>query len=856
MAPKLSKTFGSASPHTSGIYSDMTVDGPEIGTLVVVVDRAKNLPNLRTMGKQDPYCSLRLGKDAKKTETDRRGGQTPRWDQELRFTVHDSLDYHKIKVSIFNDDRKTDLIGESFISLDDILQIGGGQEDGWHDLHCKGRYAGQVRLEFTFYDTRPAAVQDEFAVGPQHAMNAPDLDSRAIGPRQQAAPKRRPVPSSRSSLAQQGNAATTPNSVPVPQVIPRSFHTPPNGDTPSPYYEDHSEHQQYQGAAAYYSPPGQSYASTSARSLPDHTISTRQLPSNSPPGFYGQFGRAPQQGASAYDHDRYFDARQLDTNDFYDETQDIPDEQSLVYSDDPHALEATEHYRFGEQVDPVPAPLRHERVQTLSYGRSPPRSLQQKPGLPHANSAPILTHEQMQNYSPHGQSSFAKYMDNSYDRRGNGVERPPPPPTHRNSAPFPGEHLRRPLPTPQSRQPMGPIQVATGSQSSPMASWAPRHSTEPVQRRRSGGASNAYQTHSSGYGPPHNGTTVGDSSGHTLYPRSSMGSLPTMYNAVSHDAPVYTTHQRPGPTVMQNVTGPTDARDGPLLRPRAISPTRMPHANSSPITPGIARKSINAQSTPNHSSPSIPFSPDSYEAYNPRSSVPTTPSTAGNREPSPMYSSQSPAIHTQSPLAQQSSTTREAPSIKPSPPVPAIGNYHLDPHSPIMNAKGRLVDPTDHLPTSTYAPEPEAKPGDRQRASVTATVTSRFGPREARPTPVSTRSLPTTPLQPSEDKSGTARFQQKRLPNGSSPLAPSPPHALNAGYGNSQAPPPVPGKIPFDAESYDEDDMRGLYSGFEQLHTYPAAAGGIGRSPLQRIEAVGGDERYGGGRGRRSKYGA
>lgn len=70
--------------HTAGIYSDMTVDGPEIGTLVVIVDRAKNLPNRKTMGKQDPYCAARLGKEAKKTDTDRRGGQTPKWYVRLR----------------------------------------------------------------------------------------------------------------------------------------------------------------------------------------------------------------------------------------------------------------------------------------------------------------------------------------------------------------------------------------------------------------------------------------------------------------------------------------------------------------------------------------------------------------------------------------------------------------------------------------------------------------------------------------------------------------------------------------------------------------------------------------------------
>lgn len=66
-------------PHAAGIFADMTVDGPEIGTLVLVVDRAKNLPNRKTMGKQNPYCAARLGKEARKTETDKRGGQTPKW---------------------------------------------------------------------------------------------------------------------------------------------------------------------------------------------------------------------------------------------------------------------------------------------------------------------------------------------------------------------------------------------------------------------------------------------------------------------------------------------------------------------------------------------------------------------------------------------------------------------------------------------------------------------------------------------------------------------------------------------------------------------------------------------------------
>ena len=80
MAPTKPKNANSTSSlPAAGIFADMSVDGPVIGTLVAVVDRAKNLPNRKTMGKQNPYCAARLGKEARKTGTDLRGGQTPRW---------------------------------------------------------------------------------------------------------------------------------------------------------------------------------------------------------------------------------------------------------------------------------------------------------------------------------------------------------------------------------------------------------------------------------------------------------------------------------------------------------------------------------------------------------------------------------------------------------------------------------------------------------------------------------------------------------------------------------------------------------------------------------------------------------
>ncbi|KKY18281.1 putative c2 domain containing protein [Diplodia seriata] len=207
MAAMLAQMGLTSTPHTNGIYSDMTVDGPEIGTLVAVVDRAKNLPNRKTMGKQDPYCAARLGKEAKKTETDRRGGQTPRWDQELRFTVRDSPDYYQMKVSVFNDDKKTELIGETFIRLDEVIVPGGGQSDTWHGLLCKGKYAGEVRLELTYYDTR---LPTERPVAEKRREHVPV--------------KRRPLPTGPSPMPESPIVAAE---IPPPSKNTRVFHTPP-----------------------------------------------------------------------------------------------------------------------------------------------------------------------------------------------------------------------------------------------------------------------------------------------------------------------------------------------------------------------------------------------------------------------------------------------------------------------------------------------------------------------------------------------------------------------------------------------------------------------------------------------------
>jgi len=144
-------------------------------------------------------------------------------DQELRFTVHESPDYFQLKLSVFNDDKKTELIGETWIDLRDIIVQGGGQSDQWHNLNCKGKYAGEIRIEITYYDSRPKLEKPVAKAKPITSSSEPDITSSG----QRPLVKRRPLPSDPVT----GQApAPTPEPVNTP---PRAQPNPPNGLIPS-----------------------------------------------------------------------------------------------------------------------------------------------------------------------------------------------------------------------------------------------------------------------------------------------------------------------------------------------------------------------------------------------------------------------------------------------------------------------------------------------------------------------------------------------------------------------------------------------------------------------------------------------
>lgn len=248
---------------------------------------------------------------------------------------------------------------------------------------------------------------------------------------------------------------------------------------------------------------------------------------------------------------------------------------------------------------------------------------------------------------------------------------PPPPPAHRAQRAHPQ------LPTPNtSPQPYTPYTPPSASRSS-MNQPPPVMST-PSHRDR-------YQESSSMVNPPTMpaslvaGYELEDSSERAALERSarrrsthrddemmlSEPPAPVPVSApVHYDTPVYPLRTSPRPIDQR----PTSSRGGSV----------------SPDVRAVTRKSVSPRpsSSDVRGGSSLPFSPDSYISLNPNAS------RAPSRDPSPAYDSPS-----------QARDAALRAKVEPS----------RDVDQPIIGDDGREIDPSDHLPTDTWAPEPERK---------------------------------------------------------------------------------------------------------------------------------------------------
>ncbi|KAK9454415.1 C2 domain-containing protein [Dipodascopsis uninucleata] len=168
----------------------------EVGTLIAVIIKAKNLPNRRRLGKQDPYCTLRLGQNAQSTKVDKRGGQTPYWNHEFRFTVTESDDQFKLTV-LDDNDSKPELIGDCMIELKPALLTTSKEGyDKWHSLMYRQKYAGEVFIEMTFYRSKRFSKSLASPSPTKSIPQSPTHQSPKSSPSKRTPSKRRPLPAS------------------------------------------------------------------------------------------------------------------------------------------------------------------------------------------------------------------------------------------------------------------------------------------------------------------------------------------------------------------------------------------------------------------------------------------------------------------------------------------------------------------------------------------------------------------------------------------------------------------------------------------------------------------------------------
>ncbi|EAU85375.2 hypothetical protein CC1G_07069 [Coprinopsis cinerea okayama7 len=128
----------------------------EIGTLIVVVLKARNLNDKHKFRKQDAYAKVLLNGTEKQTKVEIKGGQHPLWDEEFRFPIFKSTakKNRTLEVSCWAKEPRTDdILGTGTVDISETLQ--NGEFDDWVPLSIDGVTRGDVYLEMTYYANGP-----------------------------------------------------------------------------------------------------------------------------------------------------------------------------------------------------------------------------------------------------------------------------------------------------------------------------------------------------------------------------------------------------------------------------------------------------------------------------------------------------------------------------------------------------------------------------------------------------------------------------------------------------------------------------------------------------------------------------
>lgn len=832
----------------------------------------------------------------------------------MRFTVHDSPDYYQLKVSVFNDDKKTELIGETWVSLEQIVVPGGGQNDLWHPLNCKGRFAGEIRIELTYYDTRPKEekVEEKHPETPVQSSHEQTKEGIA-GPRQPKPIKRRPLPADPTQPVTP-QPATPEHSHPSPMSypLPPSNHHTPNqvqhgsqsmrhcrdpsplskpgfqppdaGESISPVFHNRYGQELYQEDLRRTSLAGDELPLhlNDASFTSDMDASRMKYPLNKAMTWH--------QGPRAQAHD-----------------QILPlEKESYRPEESPPQTLYLQRYNANDN-QPGPVSRHHDDVYGKGSASGSP-SMPQQYSTPEAYADTSIQSTSQQRHknlmtNNHHYDTPTRFYSPSASREPwpsplhDEDDPPPPPPMHRNSGIISSQQQsERNHPT-VAPSPLNVRNHRGSTSGSPLAhfqstpsynAYIPSHPSPnspsisqpgaPVsshfshsQPSRQRSQLNLAQTPTAdlmraippslvpGYEPsvaeeiserlldenrsatrrsitvepyarnqPFSGRqSVSEPLPHyqSLQNRTSQLESHTGYHDFSQQhhqsVPLRSSQSQTYPSPRNDNNQPLQLQD--MARERVSHSSSAPIIESGPVKPDprtLMRKSVSpAPERPpgGRSTSAVPFSPDSYESFNPSLSAASSINTPGPQYKTPEEARD--AFHDREKEARLS-------------------------EGPIIDSDGKVIDPSDHLPTDTWAPEPETK---QPRKGPEITFRFRHAPQGAQPMPLSARRSPhdrptrphsnSTPITAHSSHSASpanfasrAQFQNRlhgspSQPN-SSPVVPtvhtyvarssmprasvseySLPSIETYGYGPAGppyssgspghgGPPPVPGKIP------------------------------------------------------------
>jgi hypothetical protein len=764
-----------------------------------------------------------------------------------------------MKVSVFNDDKKTDLIGETWVNLQEVVVPGGGQNDLWHNLNYKGKYAGEIRIEITYYDTRPKQEKPSEKMRQSVSNGATDgARDATTGPREsKPAPKRRPLPADPTSAS------------PSPTATPPQFQTPPRGyQAPQTYIHTQSPLQ----TVEYSTPPQKlSQSQQGYRQSPGGMNAYATLPGTiavTPTGRHMQ--------DEIYDpQDNYEASNSGHGGRYEDQIKDRRGSSNFRY--DPYEVpsELPVPFEYGSLPNPdgpPPPPPAHRSNHASPAGASQPLNRQYED--PHFNTARNVSfgtsqqdsfRHSMPAYSqptsyqpytpPHHQDEQASYPQKAYqettlrhhshDGRISGnyrsmqptVEDEFPSPTpypsiYRNSESQSSNYDDRRY---EQIPPTAPLNLtgrgsaasvgssqqyyaAPSSSVSPVSYREPSHMGSEVssqtsysqvsqQSHRSQSQmsqNDDYKSRSPGaYVPPLPPTLVAGmdpmiaqevseriyTENRISYNQNAAGSSRNRYPEQPHYRQSYPHPHRQEATAFVPAESSSSAvpfvpaaatyddRQSrmssnaytPVIKPQAVSPdTRVPARKSVSPSPGPSPEGRRLSG--------IPFGPDAYNALNPNVSTATP---AANSQPSSK-------VDEHSRLGQDND---------------------FDSIAKIILHDGREVDPSDHLPETSWAPEPESR-GSKQPGSARtrpspggAQAMPSSGPRLPRQTarPHSMGAVVSSPIHPTGGLSeppapvGRNRLQKKPNRNYGAPAAHSSPLAPVSSYqDNSFTPKTLP----------------------------------------------------------------